>query len=160
MNIEYLADRKDFLTELAELHFAEWGYMRPDQTVDDRVQGLSRCCQREEIPTVVIGSNRGVLVGSALLVEHDMSTRRDLSPWLAGVYVKPEFRQSGLATRLIERIEQEATALQVPQIFLYTDKEQDFYTKRGWRGLENTQYRGLEVTIMSKLLGRPTGRCS
>ena len=152
MQIEYLADRKELLPELAELHFAEWGQFRPGQSVKDRIDGLERCSGKAKIPSTVVATDGRELIGSAMLVTHDMSTRNDLSPWLAGVFVKPPYRKSGIATKLIERIEQEAAALETPVLFLYTDKESEFYARRGWKLLERCEYKGLQVAIMTKEL--------
>jgi GNAT superfamily N-acetyltransferase len=150
--IEYLEDRKELLPELAELHFAEWGRFRPGQSVEDRIDGLERCSGKATIPSTVVATDGRELIGSAMLVTHDMSTRKDLSPWLAGVFVKPSYRKSGIATKLIERIEQEAAALETPVLFLYTDKESEFYSRRGWKPAERCEYKGVHVTIMTKEL--------
>ncbi len=156
MLIEYLSDRVDLIPELAELHLAEWGHLRPGQTLESRIAALNGCLGKAEVPSTVIATDGDQLVGSALLVEHDMSTRKDLSPWLAGVLVKPKFRKAGVATALIQRIEAEASALKVPRLYLYTDKESGFYAKRGWSELEACEYRGILVTIMSKAVLGPT----
>ena len=150
MLIENLSDRVDLLPELAQLHLAEWGYLRPGQTLEDRIAALTGCLGKAEIPTAVVATDKDKLVGSALLVEHDMSTRKDLTPWLAGVLVKSQYRKSGVATALVQRIESEASALNIPRLYLYTDKESAFYAKRGWRELESCVYWRVHVTIMSK----------
>ena len=41
MRIEYLADRLEFIPELARLHFQEWGYLRPEQTLEARTESLT-----------------------------------------------------------------------------------------------------------------------
>ena len=152
MLIEYLADRGDLIPELAELHLAEWGYLRPGQTLDDRLAALNACLGKGSIPSAVVAAEGDELMGSALLVEHDMSRRKDLSPWLAGVFVKSHFRRSGVAAALIRRIESEATGMGVPRLYLYTDKEAAYYAKRGWGQLESCDYRGVAVTVMSKTM--------
>lgn len=152
MLIEYLADREELIPELAALHLAEWGHLRPGQTLQDRINALKGCLGKVEIPSTVVATQDDVLLGSALLVEHDMSTRKELSPWLAGVFVKPEFRNSGVATGLVRRIESEAASAGVRTLYLYTDKESGFYARRGWSVHEACDYRGIAVTIMSKAL--------
>ena len=44
-------------------------------------------------------------VGTAGLVREDLETRPDLTPWLAGLFVRPEFRGRGHATALVRRVE-------------------------------------------------------
>ena len=150
MLIEYLSDRVDLLPELAKLHLAEWGHLSPGQTLEDRIAALSGCLRKAEIPTAVVATHGDQLIGSALLVENDMSTRKELTPWLAGVLVKPQNRKSGVATALIQRIETEASAMSVPRLYLYTDKGSGFYSRRGWRELECCEYCRVPVTIMFK----------
>ncbi|MGJ8668847.1 MAG: GNAT family N-acetyltransferase [Oceanococcus sp.] len=150
MLVEYLADRTEFAPELAALHLAERGLLRPGQTLEDRIESLNGCLGKEATPSTVVATEGPELIGSALLVTHDMSTRRDLSPWLAGVFVKPSFRKMGVATALIQRVESETLLMEVPQLYLYTDKESSFYSSRGWGVLEVCEYRDLEVTVMFK----------
>jgi N-acetylglutamate synthase-like GNAT family acetyltransferase len=90
------------------------------------------------------------LIGSAALVLEDMRTRKDLSPWLASVFVKPEFRKSGIATVLVSHIEDEATRLGVEKLFLYTEHARGLYLKLGWSDIEQCEYQGVNVGIMFK----------
>ena len=154
LQIKYLADCQQYLPELARLHFEEWGYLSPHETLEARTQRLSGLCGRGDIPTAFVAVTRQELVGSAILVAHDMQTRKDLSPWLAAVYVKPVYRRMGIANRLIARVEAEAAPLNVPRLYLYTPSEEAFYARRGWQTLEQTEYRNTRVTIMNKVIAR------
>lgn len=152
LQIDNLADRPELLPELSRLQHAEWGRFNSGRTLDERIANLQRCSLGRTVPTTVIATQDGILLGSAMLVDHDMSTRPDISPWLAGVLVKPEFRRRGIATRLIERIEQEATSFGIPTLHLYTDTASRFYAKRGWSWVEDCAYRNVRVTIMRRTL--------
>lgn len=152
MDIGYLADHEAFIPELAQLHFSEWGHYRPGDTVEERIERLRGCCGKGDIPLVVVGLLGSVLCGSAMLVAHDMESRPELTPWLAGVYVKPPFRRSGYAASLISRIEAEARAMGIPRLFLYTKDSESLYIRLGWSGTERCQYKGIDVTVMSKQL--------
>lgn len=152
IQIEYLIDHQSLLPELARLHFEEWSYLAPHETLEERTQRLAGVCGRREIPTVFVAVSGQELIGSAALVTYDMKTRMDLSPWLAGAYVKPAYRQRGVASRLIARAETEAAVLNVRRLHLYTPSKEAFYTRRGWRTLERTEYQGAQVTIMDKVV--------
>jgi N-acetylglutamate synthase-like GNAT family acetyltransferase len=39
---------------------------------------------------------------------------------LVGVYVKPQFRERGIGSALVTRVEEEAKVLAVPTLYLYT----------------------------------------
>jgi GNAT superfamily N-acetyltransferase len=92
------------------------------------------------------------LLGAASLLAHDVATRPDLSPWLAGVFVAPGHRRRGVGAALVERVVQEARALGIPRLYLYTTGSGALYFRLGWSVVEHTFYRELwgdqEITIM------------
>jgi GNAT superfamily N-acetyltransferase len=149
MQIGYLADRQDFIPTLAQWHHDEWAYLRPGDSVEARVTRLRECCGRREIPTVVIAFTEDTLLGSAMLVAHDMGTHMDLSPWLAGVFVAPEQRRQDIGAALVQRIIGEATALGVQRLYLYTATAEHFYLRLGWSLVAHSSYRGANVAVMS-----------
>jgi GNAT superfamily N-acetyltransferase len=152
VTIEYLADRPQFIPTVARWHHAEWGHLRPGETVEDRAARVERACGHREIPTTFVAVDGGEPVGCASLIEHDMLTRPELSPWLAGVFVLPEHRKRGIGAALVKRVIQEARALGTPRLYLYTSGFGALYLRLGWSVVERTFYRPLwgnvEVTIM------------
>ena len=152
MRIEHLTDQEPLIRELAQLHFNEWGRFRPGETIEARTARLRACCGKGSIPTVVVGILGSELCGSAMLVAQDMDAHPELTPWLAGVYVKPQYRRHGVASALIARIAEEARALGAPQLYLYTDRSELIYARLGWSVLERRLYKGIGVSVMSKEL--------
>lgn len=151
MQVSYLADHEDLIPDLARLHFTEWSYLRPGETLEGRTERLRSCCGKS-LPTVVVGLLNNELCGSAMLVPHDLEERRELTPWLAGVYVKPEFRSKGFASVLIERIAQEARALRFAHLYLYTPSHELLYEHLGWSALERRSHQGTSIVVMSRRL--------
>ncbi|HEY5113251.1 MAG TPA: GNAT family N-acetyltransferase [Coriobacteriia bacterium] len=150
MRIEYLADHPSLVPELALLHLGQWGYLRPDQTLEERTRRLQDACGRGGVPTVVVALEDDALCGSAMLIANDMDTRPDLTPWLAGVYVIEHFRGRGCGTGLVARVESEASAIGVERLYLYTPSAAEFYARLGWTIDERCEYLGQEVGVMSK----------
>jgi GNAT superfamily N-acetyltransferase len=152
LTIEYLADRREFITTVAHWLHDEWGYLRPNETVDDRVARVERACGHCQIPTTLVAVDVEGAVGCASLIEHDMFTRPELSPWLAGVFVPREHRRRGIGAALVGRVVTEARSLGVPRLYLYTPGTGTLYRRLGWSVVERTFYRDLwgetEVTIM------------
>lgn len=152
MEIAYLADHPEHIDELARLHFAEWSYLNPGETLEKRIDRLTADCGKQAVPATVVALSEQELVGSAALVAHDMSDHRSLTPWLAGVFVKPAYRRNGIGSLLVRRIEQEAAALGIETLYLYTPGATPLYASLGWTLLEHCRYKGVEVDIMSRSL--------
>jgi GNAT superfamily N-acetyltransferase len=149
MQIGYLANHQQFISTLARWYHQEWAYLRPGDSVKARIARLRGACGYKEIPTVVIAFTDFTLLGSAMLVAHDMDTRMDLSPWLAGVFVSPEHRQHGIGAALVQRVVDDARALGAYRLYLYTPSKEQFYLRLGWSVVERTGYRGVDVIVMS-----------
>ncbi|WP_027369390.1 GNAT family N-acetyltransferase [Desulfovermiculus halophilus] len=152
MEIVPLADKKEFIAELAELHHAEWKHLNPSLTLEGRAQAIADAAGRERIPSIFIAMLGSQLIGSAALVQNDMDTKPDLSPWLAAVYVKESFRHQGIATALIRRCEEEAVRSNANAWYLYTESASKLYEKLGWRCMERCEYKGAMVDVMCKPL--------
>lgn len=135
---------------MAELHHAEWKHLNPSLTLEGRAEAIAEAAGREGIPSIFIAVSGSQLVGSAALVQNDMDTKPDLSPWLAAVYVKETFRHQGIATQLIARCEAEAACLSTDSWYLYTEFASRLYEKLGWRHLERCEYKGVTVDVMCK----------
>jgi GNAT superfamily N-acetyltransferase len=152
VTIDYLADRREFIRTVAYWQHEEWGHLRPHETVDDRARRIERSCGHHEIPTTFVAIDGDRPVGCASLIEHDMLTRPELSPWLAGVFVPSEYRSRGIGAVLVKRVIQEARSLGVPRIYLYTPGSGTLYLRLGWSIVEHTFYRELwgdtPITIM------------
>ena len=149
IQIDYLADHHEFVPTLAQWHYNEWAYLRPGDSVEARLTKLRGFCGHREIPTVVVAFKGSTLLGSAMLIAYDMDTRMELSPWLAGVFVAPDHRGHGIGTAMIRRVMDDAMALGVRRLYLYTPTAQHFYSRLGWSLMEHTSYRGTNVAVMS-----------
>ena len=150
MKIDFLGNHLNHLPELAKLQFDEWKHFSPGTTLEDRILKLQNMAQSNDVLFMVVAIENGQLIGSAALVLEDMRTRKDLSPWLASVFVKPEFRKSGIATVLVDHIENEAVRLGIEKLFLYTEHARGLYLKLGWNDIKQCEYQRVNVAIMFK----------
>ena len=149
IRIEYLADHPECIPTLAVWHFQQWSYLSPGDSIERRTAMLQSHTGRRQIPTTVVALSGSTPVGCASLVLHDMDTRMHLSPWLASVYVDPEHRRHGTGTALVQRVVDEARALSVSILYLYTPDREGFYSRLGWQVVEHTLYRGYQQVVMS-----------
>ncbi len=88
--------------------------------------------QPDEYETALIALVDGRLAGICLLVLQEFEALHDVSPWLASLYVAPEFRKRGVARKLVGAIEDQAREHGVARLHLYTGDAENFYLKCGW----------------------------
>jgi len=150
VDIGYLAEHEEFVATLVQWHHEEWSYLRPGDTIEARTNRIRSACGRQQIPTVFVAFTDSELLGSAMLIAHDMDTRLEFSPWLAGVFVTPRHRGKGIGAALVHRTVREACILNVPRLYLYTPSTEQFYVRLGWQSFDRTRYRGVKVVMMSK----------
>jgi GNAT superfamily N-acetyltransferase len=92
----------------------------------------------------------GEPVGTAGLIASDLSSRPDLTPWLAAMYVRPDARGRGYATDLIRAVEGAARVAGFDRIWLYTFEAEGLYLKAGWQPVEQIEHNGRPATLMRR----------
>ena len=148
MKIEYLADHMGSVPLLANWHHEEFSYLNPQKTIEQRLTNLNNSAGYGGIPLTVVGMFGDAVVGCASLVHNDMDTHEELSPWLASVYVDPEYRGKGLGSALVERIVKEATESKVKDLYLYTTDRESLYSRLGWQVYSREEFHGEDVVVM------------
>ena len=148
VNIVYLADRQDVLYEVAEHLHGAFGHFHPGTSIQQRIQRLQRYSQKQLIPQTLVALRHDRFIGTASLLESNMDTHTELSPWLASVYTRPEERGKGVARLLIHRILHDAELLGIKPIYLFTEDRQDYYAKFGFKTIFDTWYKGTTVAVM------------
>ena len=96
-----------------------------------------------------------VPAGTASLARQDLGSRPDLTPWLAGVVVQPEFRGRGHAVRLVRHVEAFAARVGIATLWLYTATAEPLYAALGWQrvGTETEPHQRARVALMRRDLG-------
>lgn len=147
MEIINLADTPDHLPRLAAWHHHQWSYLNPEHTLRQRVEKMRTHLENRLIPSTFVAMDNGPL-GSASIVEHDMDTRTELTPWLASVFVAPEHRRKGVGSALVRHVMDRAGQNGIERLYLFTPDRAPFYAKLGWRKVSDEDYHGRAVTVM------------
>lgn len=148
MRIERLQDAPEALPTVAAWIHQEFPHEFVGVSFADWTRDLGDA-QASSITSFVALENDQV-IGTASLDASDLPARPDLSPWLASVYVPPEHRSHGIASRLIARVEHEARTRGVTRLYLHTADRESFYRERGWAVLEYLIAWDHEVVVMVK----------
>ena len=143
-----LADAPEYIPLLADWHHTEWATLNPGQTLEQRIESMQAFLTESLVPSMFISLYEGQLAASAAIVACDMESRPEWSPWLASVYVKPEFRRRGLGSALVTAVMNHAQQQGLSALYLFTPDQASFYEQLGWQFLEKTRYRDHAVTVM------------
>jgi len=149
VTIASIADHQDLIPLLGRWYWEEWGPFQPEQPLESWIAKLAPRVLRDEIPTIYVALAGEQPVGTSSLIAQDMSTHPEFFPWLAGVYVVPEYRRQGIGRALVHRVVTTAAGLGVPRLYLFTDSKQGWYARQGWTAIGHEFYLGREVTIMA-----------
>jgi predicted N-acetyltransferase YhbS len=152
MKVVPLVERPDLAAQVAAWGFAEWGYLNPGQTLEQRTIRIQGKMNLDRVPIafVALGDDDSI-VGTASLIFDDLEGD-PRNPWLASVYVPPEQRKKGIASALVRTVEDAARRLGYTRLYLFTSTAPKLYADLGWRPLEQRDYRGDHIQIMDRTL--------
>lgn len=147
MKIIDLRDARHHLETLACWHHEQWSEYNEGESLQQRIERMTDYLGDSYIPSTFIAID-DILLGSAAIVDNDMQTRPELSPWLASVYVNPARRNLGIGSKLVKHVMSTASTNQIDELYLFTPDRTAFYLNLGWEIVDNEHYRGHDVTIM------------
>jgi predicted N-acetyltransferase YhbS len=144
-----IAARPDLAPMVADWLLDEFGHAG-SPTHEQSVQMIRAQSASREDTFVLFADD--VPVGTASLVNSDLKSRPDLTPWLASVLVRPEFRGRGYSPLLVKHVEDCAGAAAVSTLWLYTWTAEPLYARLGWQrvGIERDTDRDIEVVLMKR----------
>ena len=133
MNIEVieLSSCPEHLETIGAWIYNEW--WRTKIKGEDFLEILRKHTEKGSFPFTIVAIEDEVPVGSCCVIENDCELRPQYTPWVAAVFVKPERRCYGIASRIL----QEAIRVAKNQGIngLYIDcwaKTAHVYEKNGW----------------------------
>ncbi|WP_179381241.1 GNAT family N-acetyltransferase [Jannaschia marina] len=90
------------------------------------------------LPSAFVACDGPEYLGSALLIEDDLPLRPALTPWIAALWVEPDFRRRGIAFRLIRSAVSAAAQIGYTDCYLNaTDENSPYYEQRGFDRIES-----------------------
>lgn len=153
LTIVDLYQHKEFIDIVSEWAYREW-HERNGFSLKLVRHGYLARVQTVSIPKCFIVLHNFQPVGMVSLKTKDLETHKEYGPWLSALYIIPQYRSRGIATKLIDYIRQYAQGLQYKELYLFTDfsnnkKLTEFYKKRGWKTFCAAQdLRGRNVNVM------------
>ena len=159
LTLDYLANHREAIPQLARWSYAEWRrYIEQrGRSFDDVVAGYHQRVNTDALPLGVVAIADGAVIGMGALLEADLPLRPELTPWLASIFVAPEYRGRGVGSMIVERLASEATRLELERLYLWTSSAASLYARLGWREIEKVEYCGSSISVMLRELGKSAG---
>ena len=154
VQISYLIEHSEYIPQLAQWLFKEWGSVLGERTREARIKKLQAHLNRDKLPIAWVAHANGQLLGTAALRVHDLEGREDLIPWLGGVFVGAHFRRQGVGAALCATVEHEARSRGTQTLYLFTLDKQAWYSRLGWTVFGPCVWQQRPGDIMRKQLQR------
>jgi len=145
--IEYASE----VPRIASWFFNEWRSLYGSETSASVQRRIESWLTRDRIPTALVAVHEGRIIGTVALKEQEIE-KVSWTPWLAGVFVLPEFRKRGVGALLVQAAEKKAALIGVQRLYLYTPDGKTYYRRLGWSVVEHCLLPSGPVAVMSKEL--------
>lgn len=155
-----LADVPEYSAQLATWYYAEWKRFYGQKTFHDIAQGIRKRAQIDCLPIALVAIHCSQPVGTISLKEYDMDDEREYSPWLAGLYVREDYRKKRIGKDLVAACLDTAKKLHYHKVFLWTPSAAPFFAGLGWSAIAVRTYKGEKITIMERNCRTSTARSS
>jgi predicted N-acetyltransferase YhbS len=146
--IDYVNDHPEAINTIAKWHYDRWHNILPDFTLEKYAAYLPAHYKRGGIPTLFTAVSEGKVIGTAALDDDNMDTHPALTPWIAGLYVDPEYRKQGVGEALVRRVINEARSAGAKKLYLFTPDREYYLSRFGWRTLFKENYYGEMESVM------------
>ncbi len=148
IQIDFLANHKQFVDIVAKFWCLEWGSDKSEQGIKKTKDRILDRLNTDKIPLIFIAFSADKCIGTVAIVEDDLEKRPDLTPWIASVYIDKEYRGHGIAKLLVETAVKKAKGLGLKIIYLHTETAHGLYEKMGWIRLSETTNDRLEPSTI------------
>lgn len=134
VNIVNLLDDKKHLEEVSEWIWREWP-MKKGAKKEDIIYRSKHSLSYDEVPQMYIAKYKDEVIGVVSIWRNDLMSRQDLYPWMATLYIKPEYRNMGVGKKLQEKCIEQCRKMNFDNLYLITDHD-NYYERTGWKFLE------------------------
>lgn len=127
VQIYKLKEHPTYKEEAANWFHDKWGI-----PAEDYAQSIEECIVGNSIPQWYVAIDDNKIIGGIGFIENDFHTRKDLTPNVCALYVEEDYRNKGLAKKLLETVIEDMRTFNIQYLYLITDHTA-FYERYGWK---------------------------
>ena len=130
--LKQLSECPEHLETVGRWIYEEWWSKRCDSP-EVVFNWLRTHTKLDTVPYSVIALAEGEPVGSCCVIENDCIHRPQYAPWVAAVYVRPDFRRRGIASMILHEAASIAARARIKGLFIdCLAVTASVYEKNGW----------------------------
>ncbi|WP_051235451.1 GNAT family N-acetyltransferase [Marinimicrobium agarilyticum] len=122
-----------------------------NSSIERRIEQIRKHFSGDALPVTLVAHKAGQPLGSVSLLRYQAAGTGNRL-WLSNLYVEASVRKGGLGEALLEHACRYAKAQGEKALWLFTDDQQAFYRKRGWRPAGDARISRTEVDILVREL--------
>lgn len=152
LKFHLLADKSQYLQQVASWNYEQWGFLRPEQTLADNVDLFSQRLNYQ-LPFTLLAFLDGIIVGMASVITDIYVLGFGDQPMLNNVYIAKGYRKQGFGKLLVREAERRAANLGFYSLFLFVKVQSlvEFYELLGWKFIRRIRFlEKHDMSIMEK----------
>jgi len=130
--ISNLRDVRQYQHIVANRIWEAW-WKQEGHSAESVAVGLAEIVAATDFPFALVAHQNGEYLGHILGIASDLSSRPDLSPWLAALWVDPTHRRKSVALKLLNAAQEQLSKIGHSKIYLCAiEEKRSYYSMRGW----------------------------
>ena len=97
-------------------------------------QSIEECIAGNTIPQWYVAMDNHKIIGGTGVIANDFHNRKDLTPNLCALYVEQDYRNKGIAKKLLDIAIEDMHSYKYMHLYLITEHT-SFYERYGWKYL-------------------------
>jgi GNAT superfamily N-acetyltransferase len=124
-----IREKPELLKDAIDYFWNQWGSESNYNFYRDCIERSTET--ESDVPRFYIAIEDNKTIGSYALLRSDLNSRQDLFPWLACLYVEPEYRGKNIGAQLQNHAINQVRLKGYEKLYLCTDLT-DYYERNNW----------------------------
>lgn len=150
MYIDHLCNHTEYINIVSTWIYDEFVVKAKGRLSFKEVVEYLSNTNKKDYPMIFIAIVDNECVGTVSIFENDLKTQKELTPWLASLYVSPDKRGQGVGELLINHVQDVVKGLGFETLYLRTEHTYEYYTRLGWEFVYKTEDEKCQQTEVFK----------